>query len=106
MHTITSVFGLVFAVTANRTQERFRLIALRKNIATIAAAVFMLLGDSRFGRAQYDLDSALAAALKQAGFTRNIQATLEGRLGRKIDKKLANLGRLLWFDNEGLAAFG
>lgn len=49
-----------------------------------------------------DLDSALAAALSAAGFTGNIQQVFEERLqanlGRPIDPKLANLGRLLWFD--------
>ena len=49
-----------------------------------------------------NLDSALAAALSAAGFTGNIQQLfqerLEANLGRPIDPKLANLGRLLWFD--------
>lgn len=48
------------------------------------------------------LDSELAAVLSAAGFTGNIEQTfhnrLEANLGRPIDSKLANLGRLLWFD--------
>jgi cytochrome c peroxidase len=48
------------------------------------------------------LDDALAAVLSNAGFTGNIQQIFEQRLaanlGRPIDPKLANLGRLLWFD--------
>jgi cytochrome c peroxidase len=48
------------------------------------------------------LDSDLAAALSAAGFTGNIQRIfqqrLEANLGRPINPKLANLGRLLWFD--------
>src|SRR5215468_6295346 len=48
------------------------------------------------------LDDALAAVLADAGFTGNIQQIfqqrLEADLGRPIDPKLANLGRLLWFD--------
>jgi cytochrome c peroxidase len=48
------------------------------------------------------LDSDLAAALSAAGFTGNIEETfrrrLEANLGRPINPKLANLGRLLWFD--------
>src|SRR5260370_35532539 len=48
------------------------------------------------------LDSDLAAALSAAGFTGNIEETfrrrLEANLSRPIDPKLANLGRLLWFD--------
>src|SRR5215831_13342261 len=50
------------------------------------------------GQNPQDLNNTLAAALKQAGFTGSIQATLEPRLGRSINPKLANLGRLLWFD--------
>src|SRR5260370_2509221 len=48
------------------------------------------------------LDSDLAAALSAAGFTGNIEETfrrrLEANLSRTIDPKLANLGRLMWFD--------
>lgn len=48
------------------------------------------------------LDDKLAAALTAAGFTGRIQQTypsrIEANLGRPIDPKLANLGRLLWFD--------
>jgi cytochrome c peroxidase len=48
-----------------------------------------------------DVDSALATILKRSGFTGRIQFTLEARLGRQIDKKLANVGRLLFFDKIG-----
>jgi cytochrome c peroxidase len=48
------------------------------------------------------LDNDLAAALAAAGFTGRIQQTYQARiaanLGRPIDPKLADLGRLLWFD--------
>jgi cytochrome c peroxidase len=49
-----------------------------------------------------NLDADLAAALSAAGFTGTIEQTFHGRieanLGRPINAKLANLGRLLWFD--------
>lgn len=45
------------------------------------------------------LDRKLAAALEHAGFTGNIEATLERRLGRPINRELADLGRLVFFDN-------
>lgn len=45
-----------------------------------------------------DLDQTLAMVLSRAGFTGRIEATLEQRLGRRIDPKLAEVGRLLWFD--------
>jgi cytochrome c peroxidase len=44
------------------------------------------------------LDQELAAVLRAAGFTGRIESTLEQRLGRRLDRQLADLGRLLWFD--------
>jgi cytochrome c peroxidase len=44
------------------------------------------------------VDQALEAILRQAGFTGRIEATLEQRLGRHLDRRLADVGRLLWFD--------
>ena len=48
--------------------------------------------------AAQDLDSQLAAALASAGFNGRSGSSIEARLGRSIDPKLANLGRLLFFD--------
>ncbi len=48
-----------------------------------------------------DLDAELAAVLARAGFTGSIESTLAARLGRPIDSRLANLGRLLFFDKIG-----
>jgi cytochrome c peroxidase len=44
------------------------------------------------------LNVQLAAVLAAKGFTGTVQSSLEDRLGRRIDPKLADLGRLLWFD--------
>jgi cytochrome c peroxidase len=44
------------------------------------------------------LDEELQAVLREAGFTGRIEATLEQRLGRRLDMQLADLGRNLWFD--------
>jgi cytochrome c peroxidase len=44
------------------------------------------------------LDRTLIRVLRDAGFTGNVEATLEARLGRRIDPELADLGRLLFFD--------
>src|SRR5215469_7886301 len=48
------------------------------------------------------LDDTLAVVLANAGFTGKIQQIfqqrLEANLGRPIDPKLADLGRMLWFD--------
>src|SRR5688572_12147883 len=48
-----------------------------------------------------DIDAELAAVLRRAGFTGAIEATLTTRLGRPVDPRLANLGRLLFFDKIG-----
>jgi cytochrome c peroxidase len=73
-----------------------RLRALRA-----AALAFLLIGSLQVASAQQNLDDSLLASLDQAGFTGRIEASLEAKLGRKINRKLADLGRLLWFDNVG-----
>ncbi len=45
-----------------------------------------------------ELDVALRGYLTSHGFTGRVASTLETRLGRRIDRRLANVGRLLWFD--------
>ena len=45
-----------------------------------------------------DLDRQLGTLLQEAGLTGRIQSTLEMRLGRPINPRLADLGRLLFFD--------
>ena len=51
------------------------------------------------GGSDHDLNAKLALVLRQHGFTGRIEATLEHRLGRQINRRQANLGRLLFFDN-------
>ena len=66
-------------------------------IAAMGCALLMLnprtVADSPRG-----LDQQLEAALGQLGFTGRIESTLEQRIGRRIDNRLADLGRLLFFD--------
>lgn len=51
------------------------------------------------GRAKaQDLDTQLLTALRSAGFTGTVGSSTESRLGRPIDRKLADLGRFLFFD--------
>ncbi|HLN98401.1 MAG TPA: cytochrome c peroxidase [Pyrinomonadaceae bacterium] len=50
---------------------------------------------------QNSLDQELSARLTELGFTGRIETTLEQRLGRHLDQRRANLGRLLWFDTIG-----
>ena len=44
------------------------------------------------------LSRQLKDVLRSLGFTGTMEASLEARLGRPIDRQLADLGRLLWFD--------
>lgn len=44
------------------------------------------------------LDQALTTVLAEHSFTGQVEATVEGRLGRRVDKRLAGLGQLLFFD--------
>src|SRR5688572_6273549 len=45
-----------------------------------------------------DLDDVLRRYLARHGFTGSVTSTLESRLGRRIDRQLADVGRHLWFD--------
>ena len=47
----------------------------------------------------HSLDKRLAKELTRQGFTGTIESQLEQRLGRPIQPALANLGRLIFFDN-------
>jgi cytochrome c peroxidase len=44
------------------------------------------------------IDATLRGQLAAHGFTGRIGSTLEARLGRRVDRQLADVGRLLWFD--------
>jgi cytochrome c peroxidase len=54
--------------------------------------------DGRRGTPDPDLDQQLIPILAQHGFTGRIGQTLEARLGRPVDQRLAGVGRLLFFD--------
>src|SRR5436190_15086944 len=72
-------------------------MAQRTNFA-ISTIVITLMGGAISLQAQ-TVDSLVTTALQQAGFTGRIQSSLQSRLGRPINQQLADLGRLLWFDN-------
>jgi cytochrome c peroxidase len=54
--------------------------------------------DPRMSPSANQLDQELTTVLREVGFTGRIESTLEARLGRRLDRRLADLGRLLWFD--------
>ena len=60
-----------------------------RSVAPVAAAPSVASGN---------LDAPLRAYLTSHGFTGHIASTLEMRLGRRIDRQLADIGRQLWFD--------
>lgn len=76
---------------------------MKNGNSSLAAAVVLcaLLSAADAGSAPSDLDGQVRAALAAAGFTGRIQNTLPERLGRPLDPRLADLGRLLWFDTLG-----
>ena len=62
----------------------------------VLAATFL----SSANAAQPDrLEDRLARVLREAGFTGRVQRSLEPRLGRRLDPKLVELGRTIFFDN-------
>jgi cytochrome c peroxidase len=82
--------------------KRLKLIIL---LLSLTASGAMTFASSKGGNGQDGalckddaLTRELTAELKELGFTGRIEDTLEDRLGRRIDRKLADLGRLLWFD--------
>jgi cytochrome c peroxidase len=67
--------------------------------AIVLVSVMMLAPSVLFGDpGGDDVDGRLTLRLQQLGFTGRIEATLAQRLGRPVDERLANVGRLLWFD--------
>jgi cytochrome c peroxidase len=68
-------------------------------IASVALAFGVTLASMAYGSARdRSLDGRLAQRLHELGYTGRIETTLTARLGRPIDPRLANTGRLLWFD--------
>jgi cytochrome c peroxidase len=66
---------------------------------TKQAFIFLFIFIAISVHADDQLDRQLVKKLQQAGFTGRIESTLTARLGRPINQKLADLGRLLFFDN-------
>jgi cytochrome c peroxidase len=58
----------------------------------------MLLPSVAAGSRKDPVDVELIARLKSFGFTGRVESTLTRRLGRPLDERRADTGRLLWFD--------
>src|SRR5215813_8238577 len=66
-------------------------------IMVVGCGMFMLTPRSA-ADGRIPLDQQLETALARQGFSGSIASTLEQRIGRHIDSRLADLGRLLFFD--------
>jgi len=78
-----------------------RLLRVAARLAAVGAATgigLLVLGPAALFGGGDRLTDGLNADLQQQGFTGRIGQTLTERLGRPLDPKLANIGRLLWFD--------
>ena len=65
----------------------------------VAATLICIVGlQSASAGGSDSLDEELVAVLANNGFTGTIETKFREKLNRPIDQKLANIGRLLWFD--------
>ena len=72
-----------------------------RNTRLIGAVALLLPICALAAQSASSLDDELSAVLNRAGFTGTVGSSIEQRLGRPVDPRLANLGRLLWFDTSG-----
>jgi cytochrome c peroxidase len=63
-------------------------------VAACAIAPALAIGSA----SDQPLDVALRERLQAQGFTGQVEATLSSRLGRPLDPRLVDTGRMLWFD--------
>lgn len=66
----------------------------------LLAACVMFAASSNGGAVESNrtIDQQLGVTLRKLGFTGTMEQSLERRLGRKLDGKLADVGRMLFFD--------
>jgi cytochrome c peroxidase len=86
------------AACARRTPTLRMAIRFAMCAALAACTVVVMAPQVVFGGSRTALDAKLTQRLHTVGFTGRIESTLETRLGRRVDPRLANIGRLLWFD--------
>jgi cytochrome c peroxidase len=88
--------------TQDRPPTRLGLVGLIGRGAACTAALLvstMIIAPSvLFGGGTAGVDGQLTGRLHELGYDGRTESTLTQRLGRPIDPRLANIGRLLWFD--------
>src|SRR4029453_1553131 len=67
-------------------------------VAVLVAGILGGLSVALWADSNKGLDAELGRVLTAHGFTGKIESRFRDKLGRPIDRKRANLGRLLWFD--------
>ena len=77
--------------------QRYKIIILL--LAIIACGTVLLTSKTSADGGESVLDDQLEAVLNQHSFTGRVGSTLERRLGRKIDNRLADLGRNAFHDS-------
>ena len=75
-----------------------RHLAVRLIAGLLVAAGCVLAPAMANGPPDRSLDASLDAQLRSQGFTGRVESTLTSRLGRRLDPRLADTGRMLWFD--------
>jgi cytochrome c peroxidase len=87
----------------SRKRHVLRILLFVVAFSVTTAVISMFPGNSpaEDDHMRNSIDRALIRVLDDAGFTGTIEATFKKKLGRPIDEKRANLGRLLWFDIVG-----
>lgn len=70
-------------------------------LASLVFTPVAMLSSQALAESPSAIDGQLQVALRRAGFSGTVGSSIERRLGRPIDKSLANLGRLIWFDKFG-----
>ena len=75
--------------------------ATRKLIGLLVTIMAFELAAAESAASSDGLDRQLTAVLQAARFTGRVQPSLPQRLGRPVNRPLADLSRLLWFDKSG-----
>lgn len=76
------------------TRRLLFLFSVLVSVSVVIPAAWMAFASVRDAQLNQELSQTLA----REGFTGRIESTLEPRLGRPINRDLADIGRLLWFD--------